>query len=129
MRIGEKVIVQTKRAASVLNGLTGTIIEEKIPDSQLAMLSGVSSWVVKFDEPVEIQGSQIATCEFSESDLYAVDGIPRNIHIAYRMCNMNTYKCGRCGIYLAHIADDDDKSYRELQQMTSCPYCEFPLHD
>lgn len=76
MRIGAKVAIRMRgnnTVALVLNGLTGTIIDEKISDSQAAMLSGVSRWVVKFDEPVGLSGSQITVCAFKETDLECLD--------------------------------------------------------
>jgi hypothetical protein len=72
MKIGDKVVVKIANENTpvfVLNGVTGTIVEEKISDSQIAMLSGISRWIVKFDEPVNVFGSQLNTCEFSEKDL------------------------------------------------------------
>jgi hypothetical protein len=76
MRIGEKVVVKinnTNSTAALLNGLTGTIIDEKISDSQMAMLSGVSSWIVQFDKPANILGSQLTTCTLRENELECLD--------------------------------------------------------
>ena len=76
MRIGAKVTVRMRdngTMALMFNGLTGTIVNEKISDSQAAMLSGVARWVVKFDEPVDIHGSRINECAFKETDLECLD--------------------------------------------------------
>lgn len=74
MKIGDKVTV-CGRAALIeeLVGKTGTIIEERIPESQSAMLAGITNWIVRFDVPVRIRGSEIKTCGFRETELKLIN--------------------------------------------------------
>ena len=51
MKIGDKVIVINPLYAQITNGAVGTIVKEYIPNSQWAMLHGVSKWSVEFDNP------------------------------------------------------------------------------
>ena len=51
MKIGDKVIVINPLYAQITNGAVGTIVSEYIPNSQLAILYGVSKWSVEFDNP------------------------------------------------------------------------------
>ena len=72
MKIGDKVIVNENGFLEFV-GHRGTIVEEYISNSQWAMLCGVSKWVVKFDQPVNIRKEAIVTCVFKESELTLVD--------------------------------------------------------
>ena len=74
MKIGNKVVVKPKNVflAEVFNGITGSIVGEKIPNSHLAMLSGISHWVVEFENPVVVHGETITKCEFNEYELELV---------------------------------------------------------
>lgn len=70
MKIGDKVVINAKEGIlSELNGCVGTIVGERIPDGQLAILCGISHWIVKFDEPVVVHSTWISNCEFSENEL------------------------------------------------------------
>ena len=75
MKIGSKVIVNVGNTCLLapIDGVTGTIVDEKISNSHLAMLSGVSRWIVQFDEPVEIHGATLTSCEFKENELKLFD--------------------------------------------------------
>ena len=69
MKIGSKVIVAEHVFIRELVGQTGTIVAEKLPDSQIAMLRGIASWTVKFDTPLNIRGEVIDECSFREDSL------------------------------------------------------------
>ena len=74
MEIGNKVIVKPKNAflVEVFNGVPGKIVDERIPNSHLAMLSGISHWVVEFENPIVVRGETITECEFHEYELELV---------------------------------------------------------
>ena len=78
MKIGNKVVVKTESRWIDFSGKTGTIVEEHIPNSQMAMLCGISKWHVQFDEPVVIQNEIITGFEFREDELALVEGEVRN---------------------------------------------------
>ena len=54
MKIGDRVIIKNMPLEE-LKGVIGTIVDEHILDSQIAMLQGLTKWVVKFDNS-EITG-------------------------------------------------------------------------
>lgn len=64
MQIGSRVVVKTDcYMPVVLAGRKGIIIEEHAPDSQAAMLSGISNFVVRFDEWIDLGTSRIKECK------------------------------------------------------------------
>lgn len=73
MKIGSKVIVAEHIFIKELVGKTGTIVAEKLPESQIAMLRGIASWTVKFDEPLKIRGEVIDECSFREDSLELIE--------------------------------------------------------
>jgi hypothetical protein len=73
MKIGKKVIVKPASGWIDFSGKTGTIVEEHIPNSQMAMLCGVSKWHVQFDKPIVIQNETITGFEFREDELALVE--------------------------------------------------------
>lgn len=66
MKIGDKVVVVNK-FAGCFNKATGTIIEERIPDSQFHMLMGTQRWMVQFDEPVDTGFCLVEKWDFPEA--------------------------------------------------------------
>lgn len=72
MKIGDKVIVKKDSSWIDFAGKTGTIAEEHIPNSQMAMLCGVSKWFVEFDDPIQIGKETITAFEFRENELEAL---------------------------------------------------------
>ena len=73
MKIGSKVIVAEHVFIKELVGKTGTIVAEKLPESQIAMLRGIASWTVKFDEPLKIREEVIDQCSFREDSLELIE--------------------------------------------------------
>ena len=73
MKIGSKVVVKHQSGWIDFSGKTGTIVEEHIPNSQMAMLCGISKWYVEFDEPVVIHNETITCFEFRENELAIVE--------------------------------------------------------
>ena len=64
MKIGSRVVVKTDCYMPVaLAGCKGIIIDERIPDSHAAMLSGISNFVVKFDEWIDLGSTSLRECE------------------------------------------------------------------
>lgn len=61
MEIGNRVVVNDgKFVPDVLVGKRGVIIDEKIPESQMAMLCGITKFVIKLDEPVNLETSSLS---------------------------------------------------------------------
>lgn len=71
MKIGDKVIITYFPILPDLVGCVGTIKEEQIPSSQLAMVSGKSEtkWIVQLDDVVYHNGQQIVECPVEETNL------------------------------------------------------------
>lgn len=69
MKIGNKVIVKMESGWIDFSGKTGTIVEERIPNSHAAMLAGISRWHVEFDKPIKIGNETITAFEFRENEL------------------------------------------------------------
>ena len=59
MNIGKRVEVIECAFLPALVGCTGTIIAEKLPESQIAMLSGKTSWIVQLDTPITLYGETL----------------------------------------------------------------------
>lgn len=72
MNIGTRVKVVEHPFLPALVGCTGTIIEEKIPESQIAMLSGKTSWKIKFDTPITLLGNTLMEATVREDSLAVI---------------------------------------------------------
>ena len=72
MTIGNRVKIVECPFFPALVGCTGAIIEEKIPESQFAMLSGKTSWLVKLDVPITLMGETITEATVRESSLAVI---------------------------------------------------------
>jgi hypothetical protein len=61
MKIGNRVVVNNGEfIPDVLVGKRGIIVDERIPESQMAMLCGIANFVVKLDEPVDLKTSRFS---------------------------------------------------------------------
>ena len=60
MKIGNRVIISSEILFDEIHGRRGVIIDEKVPNSQIAMLCGISNYVIKLDEPVVLQHGQFS---------------------------------------------------------------------
>lgn len=61
MKIGNRVVVNDGQfVPNVLVGRSGIIVDERVPESQIAMLCGIASFVVKLDEPVDLKTSKFS---------------------------------------------------------------------
>lgn len=61
MKIGNRVVINDgKFVPDVLVGRKGIIVDESIPESQMAMLCGITNFVVKLDEPVDLRTSKFS---------------------------------------------------------------------
>ena len=71
MKIGDKVIITYFPILPDLVGCVGTIKEEQLPSSQLAMVSGQSEtkWIVQLDDVVYYEGQPITECPVEEANL------------------------------------------------------------
>lgn len=72
MKLGDKVVViGTNPIAKLFDGHVGTIVGEKMPSGQFAMITGLAEtrWIIKFDNPVTIQNNRIDGSVFAESAL------------------------------------------------------------
>ena len=58
MKIGSRVVISTSLHFEELNGCRGVIVDEKIPESQMFMLCGISNFVVQLDEPIVLRGHE-----------------------------------------------------------------------
>lgn len=73
MKIGDKVAVATNHSLlKVLNNRTGVIVDEHIPNSHAAMLSGKSKWMIRLDCPITLHGEKLTECEFREDELVLI---------------------------------------------------------
>lgn len=69
MKIGTRVEIVEHTFVSALVGCTGTIIEEKIPESQWAMLCGKTNWAIQLDTPLILMGETIREATVREDSL------------------------------------------------------------
>lgn len=70
MKIGDRVIINPEKVlVEEMENKPATIIENVIPDGQFAMLCGVNKWKIRFDEPIQLCGSQLSICKIREDEL------------------------------------------------------------
>lgn len=69
MKVGTRVEVVEHAFLSFLVGCTGTIVAEKLPESQWAMLSGKTSWTIQLDTPLHLDGETICEATVREDSL------------------------------------------------------------
>ena len=72
MRIGSKVKIEKDVFLPELIGCVGTIVDEKIPSGQAAMISGITSWIIHLDNPIVFDGEEIYDCPIREDCLALV---------------------------------------------------------
>lgn len=72
MKVGTRVEVTEHFFISELVGVTGTLVEERLPQSQLAMLCGVSSWKVNLDTPITLYGETLVDIVVREDALTTI---------------------------------------------------------
>lgn len=72
IKIGTRVEVVEHSFLPALVGCTGTVLEEKIPESQWAMLCGKTNWTIKLDTPLTLLGETLVEATVREDSLAVI---------------------------------------------------------